>query len=148
MINIDNAKEYCTDYTKIENYEQALNDDTQTWICHHKNGITLNCGHEKLIELGLYYDRPACELIFLTKSEHNTLHKSGHSYNKGKHHSEETRNKQSESHKGIHAGSNNPSAKQCTINNKTYDCIKDAWLEICPEITYSAFSRKYKNNKL
>lgn len=31
----------------------------------------------ELIENHLYYERPACELIFLTKSAHQVLHKRG-----------------------------------------------------------------------
>ena len=46
--------------------------------------------------LGMYFHRPASELIFLTKSEHVFLH------NKGKKLSEETKNKMSESKKGTH----------------------------------------------
>lgn len=160
MININNAKEYCTDYTKIENYEQAINDNTQTWFCHHKNGITLNCDGKKLKELGLYYDRPPEELIFLTSSEHASLHKSGKTpWNKGIPHSEETRNKQSEAHKGkthseetrkkqseAKSDSNNPMAKECIINGKTYRCIKDAWKDICPEMSLSNFYYRLNNN--
>ena len=47
-----------------------------------------------LIEIGEYYNRPAAELIFLTKSEHHRLH------NLGKNVSAETRQKLSEVHKG------------------------------------------------
>ena len=49
---------------------------------------------KELKALNMYYNRPAEELIFLTKSEHNILH------NKGKHHSEEARRKMAESAKG------------------------------------------------
>ena len=46
------------------------------------------------MEIGEYYNRPAEELIFLTPNEHHRLHKLG------KHHSEESRKKMSESKKG------------------------------------------------
>ena len=75
MIKIKRTKELCCeDISQIENYEAALADETQTWVCHHRKGIELNKSKEELIEMGLYYNRPACELMFLTKSEHQKLH--------------------------------------------------------------------------
>ena len=49
----------------------------------------------------MYYNRPASELIFLTVSEHSSLHDEGvnHPFY-GKHHSDDARNKMSESLKG------------------------------------------------
>ena len=95
MINEKQAKIFCKeDISKIENYEAAMNDTTQTWHCHHRTEIWWNCSAKDLIENECYYHRKACELIFLTPSEHHKLH------NKGKHHSEETRRKISESTKG------------------------------------------------
>lgn len=66
----------------IENYDKAMADTTQTWVCHHRlelnsDGRYLHSSKE-LMEMGLYYDRPANELILLTKSQHQILHgKSG-----------------------------------------------------------------------
>ena len=80
MINERCVKEYChDDLSLIENYELAINDYTQTWDCHHRGEI-LPCGRFSIGDLkkfGLYYKRPASELIFLTKAEHNRLHKRG-----------------------------------------------------------------------
>ena len=103
MINIINVKKFCNeDITLIENYEKAIN-DTQTWDCHHRKETDEGLSLKQLKELGLYYDRPASELIFLTKSEHRSLHHQGKNHHMyGKHHSEETKKKQSDSHKGIH----------------------------------------------
>ena len=71
---------YCKeDISKIENYEKAITDSTQTWDCHHKAEI-LPCGRfsaDMLIKYGLYYHRPANELIFLTHSEHARVHRKG-----------------------------------------------------------------------
>ena len=119
MININNAQEYCKeDISLIENYKQALEDTTQTWHCHHRLETDLNVPQQYLIDNDLYINRPASELIFLTKSEHSKLHKIGknHSketrkkmskskkghqgWNEGKKHSKETRKKMSEAHKG------------------------------------------------
>lgn len=78
MICIKTVKRFCNgDITQIENYEKAINDDTQTWDCHHRKEIELKLSVKQLDELGLYLNRPASELIFLTKSEHVRLHQSG-----------------------------------------------------------------------
>ena len=93
MIKLYNAKIYCKDdISLIENYDKAIADDTQTWECHHRRETIYSA--KELIEIGEYYNRPACELIFLTKSEHTRLH------HLGKHHSAETRHKISESNSG------------------------------------------------
>lgn len=94
----------CEDISLIENYELAINDITQTWDCHHRRGIK----EQNLREIGEYYHRPASELIFITRSEHISIHKKGIPNGLaaekngmfGKHHSEESKNKMSESHKG------------------------------------------------
>lgn len=73
-INIEQAKSYCCeDISLIENYEEAIN-DSQMWVCHHRLGIELNKNWKELEAIGLYENRPACELIFLTRSEHQRLH--------------------------------------------------------------------------
>ena len=80
MINEYYAKKFCCeDLSLIENYDKAINDTTQTWQCHHRGEI-LPCGRfssNDLKKFGLYYKRPAAELIFLTKAEHSSLHKRG-----------------------------------------------------------------------
>lgn len=95
MINIKNVKKFCNeDITQIENYDKAISDTTQTWHCHHRKETNDNISRNKLIELNLYYKRPADELIFLTKSEHYSLHSSGKNNTMyGKHLSEERKNK-------------------------------------------------------
>ena len=117
MINEKQAKKFCKeDISKIENYDKAVNDTTQTWHCHHRTEIWWNCSRQDLIDNECYYGRKACELIFLTKKEHHSLHimhmsedrrkkmseshKGKPSPNKGKTFSEESRRKLSESHKG------------------------------------------------
>ena len=80
MICKKTAKSFCCeDLSLIENYELAINDTTQTWDCHHRGEI-LPCGRfsaDDLKKFGLYYKRPASELIFLTQSEHRQLHFKG-----------------------------------------------------------------------
>ena len=80
MINEKAATKYCCeDLSLIENYELAVNDSTHTWDCHHRGEI-LPCGRfsiDDLKKFGLYFNRPAAELIFLTHSEHRRLHAKG-----------------------------------------------------------------------
>lgn len=100
---------YCKEPEKIENYEKAKADNFIGWCCHHRKGETIS--RKKLKALELYYNRPASELIFLTESEHSSLHIKGKTLSdehkkklsethKGKHHTKETKNKMSESRKG------------------------------------------------
>lgn len=122
MIRENLVKEYCReDISLIQNYQKAIEDDTQTWHCHHRlevcdeNGKerSLQKSRDELIAENLYYNRPASELIFLTKSEHRSLHMkhmsiygynhkkvTGHGTMKGKHLTEEAKKKLSEAHKG------------------------------------------------
>ena len=106
-------KQYCKDYQNIENYEKALADNFVGWECHHRLETHTPDGKRREVDitaaelkaLGMYYHRPAEELIFLTTREH-------YIYQKGKKRSietrrrmskprsEETRRKMSESAKG------------------------------------------------
>lgn len=79
MISEGQALKYCCeDVSKIENYEKAVA-DSETWDCHHRAEI-LPCGNFSIADLkkfGLYWHRPACELIFMLHSEHIKLHTAG-----------------------------------------------------------------------
>lgn len=114
MISLENVKKMCRDdISLIENYEFAINDTKNTWDCHHRLGLTLNGEYahsaEELQRLGMYWNRPYFELIFLTHSDHQKLHKTGTNnprYGKvgtmkGKHHSKSARDKLSKSHTGL-----------------------------------------------
>ena len=73
------VKEFCNeDISLIENYDKAINSD-EIWDCHHRLEIQGDnrFSRRQLIEMRLYYDRPASELIFLTHSEHAKLHFTG-----------------------------------------------------------------------
>lgn len=94
---IDNRRVglYCNeDPILIDNYWDAVNDETQVWDCHHKNeffrGISVSVNLLK--DIGLYYGCPADELIFITHSEHMRLHNTNMR--------KETKRKLSESRKG------------------------------------------------
>lgn len=89
MVSKNTLKFCCEDISLIENYNKAINDRSQSYICHHRLETDKNMSVKELIEKNLYYNRPANELILLTFSEHSTLH------NKGRLHSKETKEKQS-----------------------------------------------------
>lgn len=112
MIDTCMVKRFCKeDISKIENYDKAISDSTQTWDCHHRTAIWWNCTRKELIENECYYNRKACELIFLTHAEHARMHKKGENNpmhgrtgenhpNFGKHHTTESRKKMSAAQKG------------------------------------------------
>ena len=118
MINEYYAKKFCKDdISKIENYEKAIADTTQTWDLHHRLELTLDgefaLTKKQLKMHDMYYNRPYYELIFLTHAEHISLHHKGKTFSeetkkkmseakKGKHRSEETKKKIAESMKGKH----------------------------------------------
>lgn len=62
----------------IENYDLAEADGFESWTIHHRNEIDpdgkLLYTWKQLIDKGLYYDRPPDELIWLTISDHATIH--------------------------------------------------------------------------
>ena len=97
-----NFKYYCKDYENIENYQKAKADDFKNWEVHHRlethnsdgKRRSVDISYKELKALGMYYHRPASELIFLTSREHSRLHM------KGKHLSEETRKKIGSAQKG------------------------------------------------
>src|SRR5574344_1599080 len=76
----------CEDISKIENYELAKADNFVNWDIHHRletntlDGIrrSVNITSKELMKLGMYYNRPASELIFMTHREHRILHMKKH----------------------------------------------------------------------
>lgn len=67
----------CEDISLIENYEQAINDKINKYVCHHRLEIDENKSSQQLKDEGRYYHRPASELIFLTYSDHWDIHHPG-----------------------------------------------------------------------
>lgn len=136
MIDTRRAHSYSKDdISKIENYDKAVADTTQTWHLHHRDevrilpsGMMSRRTKEELIENGRYYQCPANELIFLTRSEHRRLHMEGEKNSfYGQHHSETTRKKISESLKGrsiskeirqkiSEANKGKPHSAECRLN--------------------------------
>ena len=97
-------EKFCKNSENIENYQKAKADNFKGWCCHHRKGVDIPT--EELKALGMYYNRPPEELIFLTRSEHTSLHQKGEKNNMyGKHHSDDANKKNSEAHKGKHHSS-------------------------------------------
>ena len=102
MANYKYYKRYCSDIDNVENFEKALADNFVGWCCHHRLQTWTSDGERRAVDitaaeleaLGMYYGRPASELIFMKLVEHRQLHQ------KGKHHSDETRKNISEGNKG------------------------------------------------
>ena len=105
----------------VENYQQALADDFEDWCIHHRLEIQPNgtrFSRQELKDKGLYYGRPASELVFMRNGEHHRLHWIGNTFNRGenhpffgKHHTEESRRKNSIAHRGKHWWNNGFSSK-------------------------------------
>lgn len=91
QIRCANYTQYCNeDPSLIEGYEQAKQDNFQGWVIHHR----LECAKYRdrsrtewierdepvprdwLKAFGLYYNRPAAELIFMRCEDHIRLHNS------------------------------------------------------------------------
>lgn len=131
MISVENASKYCNDIENIEGYDKAIASE-EMYDCHHRlethtsdgERRTVDLSKKELIALGMYYNRPASELVFMKPTEHTKLHKIGRHLseeqkrrigksnsiaNKGKpsnrrgvHLTEEQKKKISESMKGKH----------------------------------------------
>ena len=95
-------KRYCYEPELVENYDKAMADTEQMWVCHHRVETIMCCGREELISKGAYYDRPAHDIILLTRAEHRHVHNEGRNNPwKGRHHSDETRKILSNQRKGV-----------------------------------------------
>ena len=144
---------YCKDYENIENYEKAKADNFKGWCCHHRKGVYIQT--EELQSLGMYYNRPAEELIFLTRSEHQILHRKGHKHSEStkrkmsetwdydKHFTAETRNKISEARKGKCTGEDNP-----FYGKHHSDEVRNKISEAKKGNTYTKGKRWYNNGKI
>ena len=93
---------FCKNPENIENYEKALADNFKGWACHHRLETHNSDGERRLVyitrdelkALGMYYNRPAEELLFMRVEDHISLHQKGKQGEfKGRHHSEETKKK-------------------------------------------------------
>lgn len=123
----------CEDPSLIENYDKAKADNFVGWDLHHRLETHFSDGSprlpsshllmKELVTLDMYYNRPASELIFMTKSSHWKLHSTGKPKSEatcqllrnarlGKRHSEESKLKMSISKTGISHGPHTEETKR------------------------------------
>lgn len=78
MICIQSVKKYCENFTEIENYNEAMNDSSKTWICHHK--LEAFFTEKELKDMGRYYNVQPRELVFCkdVKAHRTYPHKGWH----------------------------------------------------------------------
>lgn len=76
---------YCKDIESVKNYDKAKADNFKNWHCHHILETHNSDGERRLVDispdelkaLGMYYNVPAEQLIFMSSSEHLSLHNKG-----------------------------------------------------------------------
>lgn len=95
--NMKKLRRYCSEpLENIENYQNAVDDREHMWHCHHRLEVQgqFRNSRELLKRCGMYWHRPASELIFLRHDVHIRLHHKGKiGRNKGSPRSLETRRK-------------------------------------------------------
>jgi len=149
MINEGYYKKFCRDdISLIENYHLAVKSN-EKWDLHHKDeikilpsGIKVIRSKLDLVENGRYENCPANELIFLTHSEHMSLHRQN------EWESEEKRKIKIE---GIHESLNTRSCKTKTDKDKHYTNYRREWQRKFREAHpnyYRDLQRKRKNEKV
>lgn len=62
------------DIKEIENYEEAFNDRSSLWVCHHRLETDKNLTSKQLKEMGMYSKVPPEQLIFLPNVIHSVAH--------------------------------------------------------------------------
>ena len=77
--NAYNKERYCCEsLEEVENYELAKANNFEGWDLHHRLEINehgkVRFTMKQLKKLDLYYNRPASELIWLTRKEHRRMH--------------------------------------------------------------------------
>lgn len=78
MINRKNVIRYCCDdISLIKNYDEAVISN-EKYDCHHL--LESDYSRQELIDLNLYWDRPASELIFIKHKDHISLHHKLNTY--------------------------------------------------------------------
>ena len=130
-------KKYCTDITKVENYDKLYNTD-DIYDCHHRLETHNSDGEKRLVQLtskelkalGMYYNRPPEELIFLTHSEHTALHMAGN--NHGTH---------SDVEKIKESLKNNPNSRQNRAK-----LLSKKWHENNEGLTWNQFQKAHRGD--
>lgn len=152
---------YCSDpIENIDRYQEAIS-SKELYVIHHKKE---DDGYSKkeLIEMGLYYYRPSSELVFMEMSEHRRHHTIGDKNpykgsmrgtrhpNYGKHLSEETKRRISESNIGKKAGDKNPffgKTHSREFRERISGKGNPSYKLVCPLILYSMYCVKGMSKK-
>ena len=131
----ENRHKFCSEPLElVENYQQALAEGFKGWCIHHRLEIQpdwTRVSRQELKDNGLYYDRPASELIFMRFGEHTSLHNKGKAISedsrrkiaeslKGKHHSEEHSQKIAEANKGKHRSAETRLKMSAALKGRTF----------------------------
>lgn len=126
MISETYPTRYCRDpIDKINGYDEAIS-SSEEYVCHHVLELTIDgqFAHtpSELKRLGMYWNRPAYELMFIKRSEHQIMHMNARppmkwrslvpwnkgiktnkpAWNKGIPCSDESKRKQSETKRKLH----------------------------------------------
>lgn len=73
MFSVKQAKAYCCEsIEKIQGFKKA-SESLEKYHIHHRFE-ELGLLRQDLLDMGLLYHRPACELIFMSGREHNQMH--------------------------------------------------------------------------
>lgn len=73
MFNSAMARMYCCDpIENIKGFKEA-SESSEKYHIHHRFE-EMGLSQADLKELGMYYNRPACELVFMNGREHNKMH--------------------------------------------------------------------------
>ena len=118
----------CVHPELIENYDKAIADADNLWICHHRLETHFSDGTQRpknaqllaseLKALGIYFNRPPEELIFLNHTDHRNVHQ------KGKCRSQETINKISTSKLGHDVSDDTRRKISKTLQKFYYQCVE------------------------
>lgn len=111
MIDFDSAISYCKEpISNIENYELAIADTEETWVCHHREELfedgRIKHHTSNLKLMRMYYNQPADKLIFLRRGDHIRLHAKSGIY--AKPWTEERKKTRNLAYKGKNTGESNP----------------------------------------
>lgn len=73
MLNIKQAHKYCYESIELIQGFKEASESAEMYHVHHRFE-DMGLSRKDLIELGLLYNRPACELMFIDGKEHNRRH--------------------------------------------------------------------------
>ena len=143
----------CEDLSLVENFDKA-NASEEVYAFHHRLETDLGVTRAWLKENNLYYNRPANELILVTKADHMKLH------HKGKPKTEEHKAKIAESKLGkprprsvieklrsVNIGSKHTEEHKAKIAAASKALARSKDNYVCPLVLFTLYSVKNKSIK-